>query len=294
MKETTAYIQKTLSALYPTGEINSLIRLILTDVCKLSPYQQIQCKDKQLSIKAKAQINAIVERLKNHEPIQYILGETQFYSLPIKVNPTVLIPRPETEELVDSILKSPQAKTIKAMQIVDIGTGSGCIAIALAKHLPTAHVVATDISEPALLTAKSNAYLNHTDIPFIQSDILDTLSAITDIPGTFHIIVSNPPYVTNQEKAGMDPNVLDYEPLHALFVPDHDPLLFYQAIARFAQHKLAADGLIYLEINPKFDLQICRILQEHGFGQTEIIRDLSGKNRIITAQRVDTPFTFII
>ena len=287
MTTTTKYIRETLSPLYPPGELRSMIHLIMTAVCHLTSPQQILCKDRKITEKEKNQITAIVERLKNHEPIQYILCETQFYSLPIQVNPSVLIPRPETEELVDLILTSTQDKSL---QIIDIGTGSGCIAIALAKHLPSAQVFATDISDPALQTAVTNAKLNHTAIQFIQSDILDTPSAIAQIPGMFHLIVNNPPYITNQEKETMEPNVLNYEPHQALFVPDNDPLLYYKAIARFARRKLAPEGLIYLEINPLYDLQICRVLHESGFLRTEIIRDLSGKNRMIKAQKADTGY----
>ncbi|MDR1523630.1 MAG: peptide chain release factor N(5)-glutamine methyltransferase [Tannerella sp.] len=290
MEETTAYIKKTLADIYPLEEIRSFIHLIFLYVCSLSRNQQILCKDKQIPENEKERIYAITERLKKQEPIQYILGETTFYSLPVKVNPSVLIPRPETEELVDLILKSPPVKRHSGdsrIKILDIGTGSGCIAIALAKHIPHAGVTATDLSEAALQTARTNALLNKTGIRFLQSDILDTTSAVSLITGDFDMIVSNPPYVKNSEWQAMSPNVLDYEPHSALFVPDEDPLLFYRAITGFAQEKLIPGGAVYFEINPECDTLITGMLRNEGFTGTEIIRDLSGKNRFVTAKKMN-------
>jgi release factor glutamine methyltransferase len=286
VKDITVYIKKTLASIYPPEEIRLFIRLILSNICGISYLQQILCKDKQISENEKKRIYSITERLKEQEPIQYILGETEFYSLPLKVNPSVLIPRPETEELVDMIIKSSfvrQRPQNIPIRILDIGTGSGCIAIALAKHLPHAQVSATDISEPALQTAQANALLNNTDIRFFHSDILDTPSATTGITGNFDIIVSNPPYVRNCESKEMAPNVLNFEPHCALFVPDETPLLFYNAIADLACRKLAPKGLIYLEINPQCDILITKMLYDNGFMKTELIRDLSGKNRFVLA-----------
>ena len=282
MKTTTSYIRETLYTLYPPEEIHSITRLILSHVCGLSYNQQILCKDKQIPEKEKEEIHAITDRLKKMEPLQYIFGETEFYSLPIKVNPSVLIPRPETEELVDMIIKS-STPPHRKQNILDIGTGSGCIPITLAKHIPDAAVTAIDISEAALQTAKENAVLNNVDICFIHADILNTSEAAELIPGNFDIIASNPPYVTDKEKDAMCENVVAYEPHCALFVPDDDPLLFYTAIADFALSKLAPGGLIYFEINANYGSEICKMLQEKGFTQTELIQDLSGKNRFITA-----------
>ncbi|MDR2681375.1 MAG: peptide chain release factor N(5)-glutamine methyltransferase [Tannerella sp.] len=271
--------------------MSSFIRLIFSYVCRLSYSRQILCKDEQIPENEKERIYAVTERLKKQEPVQYILGETEFYSLPMKVNPSVLIPRPETEELVDLIIKSTSAKRVSndsRTKILDIGAGSGCIAIALAKHIPHAEVTATDISEPALQTARTNALLNKTVIRFLQSDILDTASAGSIITGDFDIIVSNPPYVKNSERQAMHPNVLDYEPHNALFVPDEAPLLFYKAIAGFAREKLSSCGVIYFEINPACDTLIIEMLHDKGFAGTEIIRDLSGKNRFVTAKKLKT------
>ncbi|MDR2914508.1 MAG: peptide chain release factor N(5)-glutamine methyltransferase [Tannerella sp.] len=278
-------MRENLKDLYPPEEIRSIIRLILSDVCGLSYSQQILCKDKQIPENEKRGICAIVDRLKKKEPLQYVLGETEFYSLPIKVNPAVLIPRPETEELVDMIIKSPFVKSYpkqSPLRILDIGTGSGCIAIALAKHIPNATITAADISEKALRTAKCNARLNDTDICFIQADILNTAKAMELIPGNFDIIVSNPPYIKEEERASMDANVLDFEPPLALFVPDNNPLLFYKAIIDFAVQKLVPEGMIYFEINAQCDVITNEMFHKKGFIQTDVICDLSGKNRFIS------------
>lgn len=287
MKDITTYIQENLKNLYPPEEIRCFIRLILSHVCGLSFNQQILCKDKQISETEKSKIYAIVNGLKNMEPLQYILGETEFYSLPLKVSPSVLIPRPETEELVDMIIKSSLAKSHthdSPLHILDIGTGSGCIAIALAKHIPSTAITAVDISEPALSEAMYNAQMNDTDICFIKADILNTEAATALIPGKFDIIVSNPPYIREDEKITMSANVLEYEPHHALFVPDKDPLLFYKAIADFALQKLTPTGRIYFEINAQCDTIANDMLHQKGFMHTEIICDLSGKNRFIKVE----------
>ena len=305
MKDITTHIQKTLNTLYPPEEINCFSRLIFSHVCGLSYNQQILCKDKQICEKEKEEIFAIVKRLKEMEPLQYILGETEFYSLPIKVNPSVLIPRPETEELVDIIIKetlhtptaintvSPELLSDNMPQtshphyrILDIGTGSGCIAIALAKHIPGAKVTAIDISDEALKTAKENAKLNNTNIRFIKADILNYPAAMELITDNFNIIVSNPPYITNKEKNFMNENVLNYEPHSALFVPDGNPLLFYNAIADYASKKLLPDGMLYFEINANYYKETNEMLRKKGFDETKIFRDLSGKNRFISAGNI--------
>ena len=304
MKNITTHIQETLNTLYPPEEIRCIVRLILSHVCGLSYNQQILCKDKQISEKEKVEILAIVNRLKNMEPLQYILGETEFYSLPIKVNPSVLIPRPETEELVDMIIKASNSiiarreatklphndeivflTTDKSLKIIDIGTGSGCIPIALAKHIPDATITAIDISDAALRTANENATLNNVNVRFIQADILNSYKISGSFFDDFDIIVSNPPYVTEKEKDAISENVIAYEPHCALFVPDEDPILFYKAIADFALLKLASGGMIYLEINANYDIAISNMLHEKGFAKIEIISDLSGKNRFISAIR---------
>jgi len=284
MKPTVTYIHEHLQALYPPEEIRSFVRLILTAVCGMSHRQQILGKDTKIPGNEKKQIYTIVDRLAKMEPLQYILGETEFYSIPLKVNPSVLIPRPETEELADLVIHS---KVRSHPSLLDIGTGSGCIAIALAKHIPDAVVTAIDISEAALQTASKNAQQNKTTIRFLQADILNTAKTTALFPEKFDLIVSNPPYVMEREKTSISANVLHYEPLSALFVPNDDPLLFYRAIANFALQKLAPQGMLFFEINPLCDTSIIDLLQKKGFSQAEILRDLSGKNRFISAKNND-------
>lgn len=282
MTETIAYINHTLKDLYPPGEIKSFIRLIADYVCGLQPHQLLMCKNKELSGTEKKEIERIVERLRQWEPIQYILGETTFYGLRFLVNPSVLIPRPETEELVDLILKEYTGKSLRAL---DIGTGSGCIAIALSRYLPDAEVAAVDISEEALQTAGANNRANHTAVSFIQTDILSTERAKEEIRGTFDLIVSNPPYVMEREKDRMGKNVLLYEPEQALYVPDNVPLLFYHKIARFGRDKLNKGGSLYIEINAQYGNETVCLLQREGYKKVELRRDISGKDRMIRAER---------
>lgn len=282
MNETVSYIKDSLKETYPPGEITGFIRLIMEHVCGLPPHRLLMCKGKELSETEKKCIRKIVERLTKSEPIQYILGEVSFYGLPLLVNPSVLIPRPETEELADLIIKHYSGRKIR---LLDIGTGSGCIAVTLAKYLPGSDVTAIDISGEALETAAENAKRNRVNIAFLQTDILDIPKAITDIPGKFDLIVSNPPYVTEKEKMYMQKNVLLYEPSTALYVPDNDPLLFYRAIAAFGKNSLKTGGAFYGEINTQCGGEILDLLEESGYVHGEVIPDLSGKNRIVKANK---------
>jgi release factor glutamine methyltransferase len=282
MTETLAYINNSLKELYPPGEIRSFIGLIMDHVCGLQTYQVLMGKGKELSATQTHAVRQIVERLKREEPIQYILGKTSFGGLNFLVDRRVLIPRPETEELVAFIVKEQDGKKVR---ILDIGTGSGCIAVALAHNLPGSDVVAVDVSEDALERAAENARINKAGVSFIQTDILLPQQAAQDIASTFDLIVSNPPYVQESEKATMGKNVLLYEPLQALFVADSDPLAFYRAIARFSEKKLRDDGVLYFEINALFGRETLDLLTEEGYAKTELIRDLSGKDRIIKARK---------
>jgi release factor glutamine methyltransferase len=277
MNETVAYMKDSLKSLYPPEEVRSLVRWIIEEVCGLSPGQQLLHKDTQLSVTEKERIRGIVQRLEKSEPVQYILGETTFYGLPFEVNPSVLIPRPETEELVAHILRT---QTAPGRRVLDIGTGSGCIAVTLAKYLPEADVFALDISEAALATADRNARRNGVSVRFRQADML---SASAEAFPSFDLIVSNPPYVKESEKAGMHPNVLAYEPHPALFVPDDDPLLFYRRIAAFALEKLTENGTLYVEINASCGESAVNLLRGKGFRTVELLRDLSGKDRFLIA-----------
>jgi len=228
-------------------------------------------------------LNNILERLLKHEPVQYVLGIADFCGLKFKVDKNVLIPRPETEELVylaKKYLKSiNQKSTNQKSRILDIGTGSGCIAISLKKNIPDAEVFATDISEEALNVAKENARINHVEINFFQDDILN--SKIVNQKSKFKIIVSNPPYITEKEKALMDKNVLEFEPQQALFVADDDPLKYYKAIAQFAKINLKENGKLFLELNEQFACQTSELLAQVGFANIQIINDMQGKERFI-------------
>lgn len=281
MTETVAYIHNSLKEIYSPGEIGSFTRLIMERICGIQPHKLLFGKDTELSDTEKSGIREIVERLKKSEPIQYIFGIADFYGLEFTVNPTVLIPRPETEELVELIIRDFENQSPK---ILDIGTGSGCIAITLRKFLKSAEVIAVDISENALITARKNAKKNNAPITFIRTDILSQDKSVMDIPFLFDVIVSNPPYVKESEKKAMEKNVLNYEPHQALFVSDNDPLLFYRHIAKFGKIKLKKTGSLYFEINAQCGQETCEMLEAEGYKNIRLIQDISGNDRIIKAQ----------
>lgn len=230
----------------------------------------------------------VLEDLKQQKPIQYILGETEFYGLPFKVNEHVLIPRPETEELVDLIIRSVTASAVgKSIKILDIGTGSGCMAISLAKNLPKAEVYALDVSNKALTMAKENAKGNNVDITFIEASILEASNWDLFFENTnFDVIVSNPPYVRELEKQEIQPNVLDNEPHLALFVDDNNPLIFYKAITDFAVKKLKPNGKLYFEINQYLGEETKQLLVEANFENVELQKDLNGNDRMLKGIKV--------
>ncbi len=232
--------------------------------------------DKRLNESELLAFRQIVKRLQAHEPVQYILGKTEFYSCPILVNKHTLIPRPETEELVELVLKNTSGQD----RVLDIGTGSGCIPIALKKQQPDLTVVALDVSAAALQLARQSAELNGVTIQFIEHNILT--HDLTDLPKFQHII-SNPPYVLNADKAEMSNNVLDYEPHLALFVADDDPLLFYKRIATLAQQSLVNNGKLYFEIHEKYATELKNTLAHLNFSDIEILNDLQGKSRMAMA-----------
>ena len=315
MTETIAYIRNSLKDIYPPGEAQALVRLIMEHVCGLSTHQLLLGKGKELSDTEKFKIKEIVEGLRLYKPIQYLLGIADFYGIEFKVTPDVLIPRPETA--VERIITDYRGQ---APRILDIGTGSGCIAISLAKHLPKAEVAAVDISPEALAVAEENARLNQVSVSFLELDILSEgypsfmqgklkfhveetkvsrkenksftymkpkshteETAVSPI-GNFNCIVSNPPYIMNKEKATMEANVLENEPHLALFVPDDDPLLFYRAIARFGQRHLVEGGHLYFEINALCGKETVAMLRQENYTEVELIQDLYGKDRIVKAK----------
>lgn len=222
--------------------------------------------------------NAILVDLQQEKPIQYITGESWFYGLKFEVNENTLIPRPETEELVEWIIESQKSKVqSQKLEILDIGTGSGCIPISLKANLPQANVSAIDVSEKALEMSKRNAELNNVEVNFIQNNILE----VGDLNQHFDIIVSNPPYVRNLEKEEIKKNVLDYEPHLALFVEDTDALLFYRKIAQLALKNLSPNGLLFFEINQYLGKETVELLQNLGFKNIELRKDMFGNDRMI-------------
>ncbi len=235
--------------------------------------------------------NSILNELKQEKPIQYILGETEFYGLRFLVNENTLIPRQETEELVELIIQSQKSKVkSQKIKILDIGTGSGCIAISLAKNLPNTKVYALDVSEKALETAKQNAKINEVEINFINKSILEVedLGQLTthnsQLTTKFDIIVSNPPYVRNLEKEEIKKNVLDYEPHLALFVEDTDALLFYRKIAQLAKINLSENGKLYFEINQYLGKETVELLESFDFKNIQLIKDVYGNDRMISCR----------
>lgn len=264
---------------YPQDEINSFFYQLVEHylgvnrfIIVLDPAYRVSKLEEQPLFEALA-------KLKSEYPIQYILGEAPFMDLVFRVNEQVLIPRPETEELVRWILEDLPSMA-DSPAVLDIGTGSGCIAISLAKYWPAAKVTALDISAAALETAKENARLNSVGISFIQADIL----ADFDAGSQWDVIVSNPPYVRQSEKAGMRNNVKNHEPATALFVPDDSPLVFYEQIARLASGNLKAGGALYLEINQYLATETVNLLQSHNFLEIELRKDMFGNDRMLRAK----------
>ena len=267
--------KKTLSELYPSEEIQSFFNILSEKYLNLSRIEIALNPERTISETKADKFQKAILRLQNHEPVQYIIGETEFYGLPFKVNTHTLIPRPETEELVEWILSG--FPPSGARGILDIGTGTGCIAISLAKNLPNAKISALDISEEALKIAEANAKLNKVEVNFFQTDIL----AAETLPKKYDVIVSNPPYVRELEKKQMQQNVLKYEPHSALYVKDEDPLLFYRAISRLAKNHLNPGGKLFFEINEYLAYEMTELLKAAGFKNIEIKKDIYGKDRML-------------
>ena len=275
-----------LQSLYDKPEINSIKYLAISEITKLSKSHLRAFPEMEFTSAHSEKLIDTLHQLITGKPIQYILGETEFYGLTFKVTPAVLIPRPETEELVEWVLKEYQVASSEyqdGLSILDIGTGSGCIPITLKKCLPEAQVSAIDISKDALEIAKQNADLNQVEVNFIEQDILQPNLAICNTH--YSILISNPPYVTNSEKAEMHTNVLAHEPHLALFVDDNNPLIFYNAIADFALQHLEKDGLLFLEINENLGAKTVELLQHKGFSNIELRQDMRRKDRMIKAQK---------
>ena len=278
-----SFIKDELAMLYPQTEIRGFIR-ILFDVYAGLSVTDIQLKiNEPLPENAFQKITNAVNQLKTFRPIQYITGKAYFYGLDFEVNESVLIPRPETEELVNWIIDESKSGYDKEFSILDIGTGSGCIAIVLKKNLPMAKVLAMDVSEEALNVARRNAVQNKTEIVFVHNDIL--FGKNLKPSQKYEIIVSNPPYVCQSEKPLMKANVIDHEPSIALFVANDNPLIFYDAIADFSLVNLKSGGKLFFEINEHFGNEVCNLLKSKGFRDIILKQDFQGKDRMIKAIR---------
>lgn len=281
MHQFRQYLKAELSDLYSDLEIRNLFFQVMEYLTGGTHAEILANKYNHLSYTQIKEFESIVARLKKSEPIQYVLGSSLFYGLDFKVNKSVLIPRPETEELVEWVLKDTEG--LDALRVLDVGTGSGCIAVSLARNLFHSDVVAFDVSTDALSLAKENARKNSVEVDFRLVDILkESSERIAD----FDVIVSNPPYIMEQEKAAMESNVLDYEPSLALFVNDSEPLLFYKHIAHFAKINLVNGGLLFFEINQAFGKKTVDMLRDIGFANIELREDNFGKDRMIKAEKI--------
>ena len=268
---------RTLENEYALEEVNSFFNIIIEHYLGITRLELALDPKKEISQKEHQNFNEILLRLQLHEPIQYILGETSFFGLKFHVNNNVLIPRPETEDLVSWILSDlSKNDPDTSLNILDIGTGSGCIAISLAKNLPLAKLTALDISKPALEMAARNAEMNGVEVQFKNEDVLH----LNSLPGTFDLIVSNPPYVRDLEKKEMHRNVLENEPDQALYVRDADPLIFYRKITSLANEGLKRGGLLYFEINQYFAEETEQLMKDSGF-ETTVKKDIFGNFRMI-------------
>jgi len=280
LKALKIYFKNELIEYYNESEIDSFFNLFTEHILKMKRIDVSLNLYQVISGKKFEKYRLAVERLKNYEPVQYIIGDTEFYGLKFNVNKSVLIPRPETEELVDWIFKENQSKG--SISILDIGTGSGCIAIALAKNLPNAKVFALDVSKDALMVAKSNAILHNVDITFLEENILN--SSIDNL--SFDIVVSNPPYVRELEKDLMADNVLKHEPHLALFVEDDDALLFYRKITELSKKLLIDTGQLYFEINEYLGEETKILLEKERFKNIELKQDFFEKDRMIKGIKI--------
>ena len=278
MNRIVTYIRRSLRDIYPLEELKALSMLICCDMLELDALDIYMGKDIILSECKQRELENIIFRLQKNEPIQYVRGFAEFCGRRFKVAPGVLIPRPETAELVDLIVKESPG----ASRLLDIGTGSGCIAISLDKSLPDAEVEAWDVSEEALAIARKNNGELNARVVFRRQDVM---ADGFDKSSRYDVIVSNPPYVTEAEKQGMEANVLDWEPGIALFVPDDDPLRFYRRIAGLGNDLLLPGGRLYFEINQAYGRETAHMLEMNQYCNVRVIKDIFGKDRIVTANR---------
>ena len=278
ISELSKNMQQKLAPRFGDSETQWMVREVMEQVFARSRTDLIVDGDKPAAPVRVELVDKIVTRLLANEPLQYILGYETFMGLKFKVTPAVLIPRPETEELVELIVSRFGER--KDLRVLDLGTGSGCIALSLSRYLPFSEVTGVDISDDALAVARDNAAsLGVRSATFVKADMLDL-----QLPGKFDIVVSNPPYVMESERASMQPNVLDYEPQRALFVPDNDPLKFYKAAALFARTALNPGGALFFELNPLTADALAQWLKEQGWDSVEIVNDARGLKRFMVAK----------
>ena len=277
ISEIQKHFRDSLSPLYGEREARAITKLVLETKLELNPTQLSFEHFRLITQPQQQELNAILERLLKHEPVQYVLGEADFFGLRFKVNEHVLIPRPETEELVQWAMALIKDMSAPQPKLLDIGTGSGCIPVALAKNLPGCMVDACDISGEALQVAIENNSLNKTAVRFFRMDILTE-----DIPdNNYDLIISNPPYIAHQEKHEMAAHVLNFEPHLALFVPNEDALVFYQTISKKAEHALRQGGVLLFEINETGGPEVVALLEKAGYLSVELKKDLSGRDRMV-------------
>ena len=281
LQKTKRHFTEALAEKFPQREAEQLMRILLEDLFGIDLKRQLMNPELRIDEFQHFQLEQAVKLLLAGEPVQYVTGMARFGDILIKVSPSVLIPRPETEEMVQKICASMPKE--KPLRIWDIGTGSGCIAIALAKHFENAEVIAFDVSEEALQMAMENAESNGAKVTFVQDDIMNPTSVIFAQPVDF--VVSNPPYVCDSERAAMEANVLDWEPETALFVPDDDPLRFYRQILSLSKKQLNPQGQIWFEINERMGEEMLSLCCEMGFPKAEILEDFAGKPRVCRACR---------
>lgn len=280
MQQTIQYIKDSLSGIYLADELEVIAYQLMSEVTGLTRTAILINKNTKISETHAQLIKRFVNELKNFKPLQYVVGKTEFFGLPFKVNEYTLIPRPETEELVEWIIDDYNAKVFP-VTILDIGTGSGCIPVSLKKHLALARVDGCDISPDALKVAAENAQINQLDVNFFEIDILSS----PVMEQKWDVIVSNPPYIPMSDMSEMYANVLQYEPHVALFVADENPLIFYRAIALFALKHLQHEGSLYFEIHYKYGAEVLEMLRNSGFVNVQLRKDLSGNDRMVKAQK---------
>ncbi|MCC9136610.1 peptide chain release factor N(5)-glutamine methyltransferase [Pontibacter silvestris] len=280
IQQTKQHIRQSLKDIYPEAEAEGIAQLVLEHVLQKSRLQLSLSQQEEVCASQQEQVERALERLQQHEPVQYVLGIAHFYGLELLVDERVLIPRPETEELVDLVIK--EHKKRQHLHILDICAGSGCIPLALTASLNTGKVYGLEVSEGALQVAQVNAAKYNLAVKWLQQDVFEPVQNIA--PGSLDIITSNPPYVLEEEKMLMRNNVLQYEPHLALFVPDQDPLRYYKRIAQLGLELLKEDGKLYFEINERYGTAIRSFLLQEGYSQADVIQDMFGKDRIVAAK----------